>query len=448
MAISRRFRIFFLIVSELAQKYTRFLVMGFVLGLALTLLTARFYPIFMQQFFSPVERIGLVGEFTPNNLPFLIQQQLSSGLTTLKPDGAPGPGLAENWSATDSGKTFIFTLKKDALWHNGKPVTAQDVNYNIRNVAFTPIDDYTLQVTLDNAYSPFPTLVAKPIFQAGLRGFGPYKLSAIRLTGDKVSYLKIIPVDPRQKPNIVKEYRFYRTEAAAVFGYKLGEVDILHDMTSAYDLTKWGKNAIVENIKNDRIVALFFNLTDKMLSDKQLRQGLAYSVPALGREPAISPISRLSWAYTDKVKKYTHDPILAKKLLSDVISSSQSAALVLSTFPSFEQEAEIIAKSWTDIGIPTEVRIVNNVPSDYQILLSVQELPPDPDQYPFWHSTQTATNKTGLVNVKIDKLLEDGRQELDLAKRKAIYFDFQRYVVEDIPAAFLHYQTTYTIARQ
>jgi peptide/nickel transport system substrate-binding protein len=447
MALSRRFRIFYLIVFELAQKYTRALVAGFILGLVITVGAVRLYPLIAQQWLAPVDRIGLVGEFTPNNLPLMIQGQISMGLTTLAQDGSALPGLAESWTATDSGKTFIFTLKKDVLWHNGKPVEAKDVNYNIRNVSFTPIDTHTLEVKLDNPYSPFPTLVAKPLFAAGLRGFGPYKLAGIHLNGDKVSYLRVVPVDRKDTSRKTTEYRFYRTEAAAVLGYKLGEVDTLMDMTSSYDLSSWKGTEVKEDIKYNRVVALFFNLNDKLIAEKNIRQGLAYGVPKLAGEAAVSPISKNSWAYTDKVKKYTTDPVQAKKLLGAVVSASQSATLTLATFPSYESEAETIAKAWTDLGLPTSVRIVSSVPSDYQVLLSFQELPPDPDQYPFWHSTQIATNKTGFVNVKIDKLLEDGRQELDINKRKTIYADFQRRVVEDVPAAFLHYQTTYTVER-
>ena len=52
-----------------------------------------------------------------------------------------------------------------------------------------------------------------------------------------------------------------------------------------------------------------------------------------------------------------------------------------------------------------------------------------------------------LEEHKIDKLLESGRKESDQEKREKIYFDFQRYLVEDAPAVFLFHPTTYTISR-
>ena len=149
----RRFRIFYLVIRELAQKYTRALTAGFILGLLMTLLISRVYPVIRQVWFAPVERVGLVGEFTPNSLPLLIQNQISMGLTVLGADGSVLPGLAKEWTATDSGKTFIFRLREDSVWHNGKPVTAVDVNYNIRNVTFTPDNDNTVvtAVSIENA---------------------------------------------------------------------------------------------------------------------------------------------------------------------------------------------------------------------------------------------------------------------------------------------------------
>ena len=78
--------------------------------------------------------------------------------------------------------------------------------------------------------------------------------------------------------------------------------------------------------------------------------------------------------------------------------------------------------------------------------MASQEIPADPDQYTLWHSTQS-TNITGYNSPKIDKLLEDGRKISDKEERKAIYLDFQRFLVEDTPAAFLFHPTVYTIIR-
>lgn len=446
MTLLHRGRLLILIARTLAQKYTKSLALGFISGLVLSLTFWRVIPFIRQQWFTPVERIGIVGTFTPETLPAMVQNEISSGLTRIGSDGTVLPSLATSWIATDSGKTFLFTLRRDAVWHSGKPVVASDINYNIRNVEFTALDKQTLRATLKAPYSPFPAVVAKPLFLSGLVGWGPYKVGAIHLLGDSVVSIRLVPVSSGSS---VREYYFYTTEAEAILAYKLGEVNTLEDLSSPGDLTHWGKTTITSTINENRVVSLYFNLTNPMLADRGFRQALAFASPVRqDAERADSPISKTSWAYSSKVKEYPYDPSQAKKLLGNTKESSESAHLTISTFTQYLDDAESIATSWTSLGLPTDVKVVSTVPPNFQVLLSAQDLPPDPDQYPFWHSTQTATNITGYANVKIDKLLEDGRQELDLKKRKTIYADFQRYLTEDVPAVFLYYAKSYTAERR
>ena len=369
------------------------------------------------------------------------------GLTKVDANGTVSPGLATSWTATDSGKTFIFTLKRDALWHNGKPATAEDINYNVRNVVFAPIDQFTLRANLKAPYSAFPVVVAKPLFLNGLVGLGDYRVSNIQLKGNSVQYLKLVPI--KGKGEREREYRFYGTEAEAILAYKLGEINEIEDISSPGDLTNWGTSTVTAETNYNRVISLYFNISAPMMSDKALRQALAFAIPYQDdRERAYSPISNISWAYSDKIKKYTFDMAAAKKLFGGSKEGSSSAKLTISTFAPYLSDAQYIAESWRTLGMPTDVRVENSIPADYQVLLTAQDLPPDPDQYPFWHSTQQGTNITKYANVKIDKLLEDGRQEMDAAKRKTIYADFQRYLTEDVPAAFLYYATAYTVTRR
>lgn len=446
MTLLRKGRLVFLIARELGHKYTKALTLGFVSGLVLSIGLLRLFPLIQQRWFIPVDRIGIVGKFTPATLPLTIQQSISNGLTTVTTNGTAMPGLATSWTATDSGKTFIFTLRQDAIWQNGKRVTAGDVNYNIRNVVFAPIDKFTLRANLKAPYSAFPVVVAKPLFLNALVGLGEYRVSHIRLNGDSVVSLTL--VSTQNSAHHEREYRFYNTETEAMLAYKLGEVNEIDDISAPGDLTNWGKSSLAAETNYNRIISVYFNVTDPVLSDKTVRQALASAIPYRSdAERAYSPISKTSWVYSDKIKKYSFDMEAAKKIFGNAKDGSSSARLTISTFAPYLSDAQSIAGSWTTLGIPTTVRVENSVPVNYQVLLSAQDVPPDPDQYPLWHSTQKETNITNYANVKIDKLLEDGRQEMDMAKRKTIYADFQRYLTEDVPAAFLYYAKSYTINR-
>lgn len=435
-----------MIVIELAQKYTKALFGGFIAGFILSLIFWKLSPILVKPFFVEIQRIGIIGEFSPNSLPQSIQKELSLGLTTIAPDGSVLPGLADTWIATDSGKVFTFYLKSNARWHSGETFTSADVNYSIKSVHISTLDPKTIRITLPTAYSPLPSLLSKPLFKSGLQGMGDYRAASIKLNGDKVTYLKIVPVNLTSKLKD-KEYRFYRTEAAAILAYKMGDVDELFDMSSSYDLTKWGKTTVSKKTSYNRIVSIYFNMKNLQFQDKDFRHALALAIPKMPGERAISPISKTSWAFTDKIKKYDTDLTLAKKTLGNTKNATESATHTLTTFASYADIAQVIADSWTSIGVPTVVKVVNTVTPEYEMLLSGQDIPPDPDQYPFWHSTQSETNITGFGNVKIDKLLEDGRQVIDAKARERIYADFQRRIVEEAPVIFLYYPTVYAIKR-
>ena len=74
-------------------------------------------------------------------------------------------------------------------------------------------------------------------------------------------------------------------------------------------------------------------------------------------------------------------------------------------------------------------------------------MPQDVDQYALWHSDQP-NNITRYVNLRVDKLLEDGRKEMDLEKRKLIYADFQKFIQADPPASFLFFPYIYNVTRK
>lgn len=444
MALFRRSRFLILVTREISKKYSLPLAAGFFLGLVGMVALRGVLPRLVHEMSQPMTRIGIVGEVTPATLPLSIQILVSGGLTRLGQGGTPEPELATKWEATDSGRTYTFTIRENARWHRGAPVTAKDINYNIQGVTFTVTDPYAIRATLKEPFAPFLTLVTKPILQTGLKGFGAYRVGSVRLKGEGVLYLRLEPVADPSAPS--REYRFYRTEAAASTAFELGDIDVLEDVTGKDALASW-KNASISAVpRYDRVVALYFNTKEPVLGEKGVRQALAYAVPDMGFERAYSPIAKNSWAYSGDVKRYDYSPAQAKKLLSTAKIASGSANFTITTFSQYVDVAQQIAGSWSRIGIPTTVQVANEI-GPFQVLLSAQPIPPDPDQYPLWHSTQSQTNLTGYVNVKIDKLLEDGRKEIDQEKRKKIYADFAKRLVEDVPAAFLYYPTSYTVTR-
>lgn len=443
-SVSKKIRLTFWLLSGLFKRYDKVIGASFLIGLIAVAVLIKLKPYFLSATGNRIV-VGIVGAYSPSNLPDQIEELISFGLTTLSESGEAQPALATSWSVDDSGKEYTFELKNDVIWHDKKKFTAHDVNYNLKDVEFTPINDTQLKVKLKDAFSPLPTFLAKPLFRKGLTGVGIYKIESIRLKGDAVSTLKLLSVKGDLPPIEVK---FYPSEMTLKTGFKLGEVTTLYDVTDSAPFVGW-KNTTIEAVeKKNQIVTLFFDLNNPLLKTKEVRQALAYVLDKPEKNRVATSLSNKSWAYTNRVKQYEKDIPAASKLLVEVEKASDSGQLTLSTFAAHLSLAQIIAASWEGVGIPTKIKVETGMPQTFDVLLAIQEIPADPDQYTIWHSTQTVNNTSHYGSPKIDKLLEDGRKETDIEKRKKIYFDFQRYLVEDAPAVFLFHPTTYTISRK
>ena len=111
------------------------------------------------------------------------------------------------------------------------------------------------------------------------------------------------------------------------------------------------------------------------------------------------------------------------------------------------QLARLVQSNWQKLGIKTKISTVESKPTNFQIFIGDFNLPRDPDEYTLWHSDQQ-NNITNYKNLRIDKLLEDGRQTVDISARRKIYQDLQKYMLDDPPATFLYFPYVYDISRK
>lgn len=390
-------------------------------------------------------RLGRVGKYSYETFPIDIQSMISRGLVSIAADGKVKGELAKSWEIKDDGKTYVFVLDNNIFWHDGSKLKSSDITYNFKDVVVSQNED-TITYTLQEPFSPFLSAVAKPILKQGKLGTADYRLTKTQINNGVVQSLTL---ESEQERRI---YKFYPTEASSLTAFKLGEIDQIERISFiSDDVKKDPSNIIEENINTDNQQSvLFFNNNDVILTSKPARQALAYAIKdkTFGKERSISPIDKSSWAYNNLVKTYDYDPSRAKTLFAQDIKDQNDLKLELKTMLQYLDVAESIAQSWRDtLGIKVDVKVVSTITSDYQILLTNFAPTIDPDQYTIWHSTQ-ATNFTHFSNLKIDKLLEDGRRTSDQKLRKEIYQDFQRFLLEDCPAVFLFKSSTYTLSRK
>ena len=89
---------------------------------------------------------------------------------------------------------------------------------------------------------------------------------------------------------------------------------------------------------------------------------------------------------------------------------------------------------------------------EYDALLYGEIVGPDPDPYPFWHSSQNEGGGLNLAvfsNRRVDELLEKARGATKAEDREPMYKEFQDILAEEVPAIFLYSPTyTYAVARK
>lgn len=387
--------------------------------------------------------IGFVGNYALDSIPSDILSLATDSLILTDESGRPKPSLASNWTVSEDNKTYVLFLKDNIKWHDESDLDARQISVAISNVNLTAINNKALRFELTNPLSSFLSVLDKPVFKAkSFYGTGPEKIVKIDTIDDIVKKISLVPND-NELPKV--NLKFYPTQKQAVDAFKIGEIKVLN-VPGLKEFEKWPNVEIENEIDFQDLVTVFFNNADSNLSSKELRQALIYAINRQDFEGMIahSPISQKSWAYNESLKRYDYNPNKSKELLSK--AQIVNPQITLSFSPVFITLAQSIQKDWEAIGIKVTLIEETETPKNFQAYLATNKIPPDPDQYTLWHSTQAGHgNLTNYKDVKIDKLLEDGRNTGDETKRKEFYMDFQRFLVEDAPAAFLYHPYKYKL---
>jgi peptide/nickel transport system substrate-binding protein len=213
-----------------------------------------------------------------------------------------------------------------------------------------------------------------------------------------------------------------------------------------------------------------FNLKHKPFDDIRVRKAINYAIDkqeiidgvylGLGINIASPYKPGTRWSNPD-LKPYPYDPAKAKQLLKDagfvdangdgiVEKDGKPFSFEILTNQNKEREksAVLIQRRLKDVGIDAKIRAIEWASfisrfiktGDYDVVVLGWGLGLDPDQYNIWHSSQKAPgqfNFVGYNNPTVDKLLEQGRLELNPDKRQKIYHEFARVLLEDSPIVYL-----------
>jgi peptide/nickel transport system substrate-binding protein len=215
---------------------------------------------------------------------------------------------------------------------------------------------------------------------------------------------------------------------------------------------------------------LGFNLKHQPFDDKRVRLAINYAINkqeiidgvylGLGINIA-SPYKPGTRWNNPSLHPYPYDPEKARALLKEAgfMDSNGDGILERNGKPfSFEivtnqnkereKSAVLIQRRLKEVGIDVQIRAIEWASfisrfiktGDFDVVVLGWSLGLDPDQYGIWHSSQQAPgqfNFIGYNNPQVDKLLEQGRMELDPEKRQKIYHEFSKVLLEDSPIVYL-----------
>ncbi|MFV9669530.1 oligopeptide ABC transporter substrate-binding protein OppA [Pantoea graminicola] len=280
-------------------------------------------------------------------------RDLFEGLTNQDAQGKIVPGVAQSWSSSDN-KTWIFTLRNNARWSNGDPVTARDFVYSwqrlvdpknssafawfaglsgIENAAaitkgemttdklgVVALDNSRLKVTLDRPVPWFPALVAnvalfpvpeKVITQQGdswtapgkLVGNGAYQLSE-RVVNEKI----VLTRNPHywdDAHSVLTKVTFVpiNEESSATKRYRANDIDITESFPKEmYGLLK--KTLPGEVYTPDQLGTYYyaFNTQKGPTADVRVRKALSWSIDRkIIAEKVLGTGEKPAWHFTPDV---------------------------------------------------------------------------------------------------------------------------------------------------
>lgn len=318
--------------------------------------------------------VGSLGRLNPvldsgNPADQAVNRLLFSRLFNFDPQGIPRGDLVDSWGVSQDGTVYNFSIKPEAVWHDGVPVTSDDVLFTIgmlrdesiplpedvrefwNQIEIRPLDEKTLQFILPEPFAPFldylsfgvlpfhllgnlgaEQLISDP-FNINPVGSGPYKFDALQIENGEIVGVELSVFEDYfgEKPFIEEViFKFFPDYSSAFTAYQnedaLGISEIptalLHSALQENDLN-------VYTSRKPRLSLIFLNQDLPSLpffEDPVVRRALLSGINRrsiidriLGGQAifADGPIFPENWAYYDGIEHIRYDQDASIALLKE-----------------------------------------------------------------------------------------------------------------------------------
>jgi peptide/nickel transport system substrate-binding protein len=445
---------------------------------------------------SGILRYGL-SAFPPNLQPWVstgasagtVKLLTNRSLVSYDNKGQLRGELAESWGIDGDG-AWVFKLRQGCVFHNGEPVTAEDVKWSIEQIAgekstaymrtqFQGIERIEIpdprtirlvtketQATLPTWFGNYNTFVIwrgsapnEPV------GAGPFRLVA----QERGTSLDLVAFDKYYKPGLPKlkgiKFVVYADENLRNAALQSGDVDMI-------EYVPWQSMAAVEaspRLKLDAVEGPFmdvlFNGSKPPFNDARVRRAVAHAVKRddivkvafFGRGKPLEGVPIVEgtpWYDKELAHGWAYDPARAKALLAEAgfADGFQTTLLATAQFGMHKDTAEVVQQHLAAIGIQCELqlpdwstRVSRGSRGQYDMAIhGVSADNNDPDGLTV--VLDTSLSPTHGRSFKVDAprtiaALARGRAEFDQAKRVEIYKEMQRAALEEVPLVGLAWRS-------
>ena len=429
--------------------------------------------------------------------------QLYDSLLFINDEGMVEGALATDWTISEDGTTYTFTLREGVVFHNGEPFNAQAVVFswergkNPENqyatdwataTSVVAVDDMTVEVTTDGPQPLFLRVMAQSwamvppgyIGEVGEEGFlnapvgtGPFKLVEL-VEGDRIVMEKHENYWREGYPLLDRLiFRPIPESSTRVAAIQTGEVDIVTRLSSEEaDSLRDQPEIEVTSYPVDRVYYIAFNNmttgVDQPTIDPNVRLAMNYAVDVQaiidaifngnGR-PAVGLLTPDNFGYDDALQPYGYDPERARELLAEAgypDGFAMNMACPAGAYTNFEQVCEAVQGYLGEVGIEVELEIMES--GAFWDLEAEKQLPP------LFGDSWSATIGEALPRLigaltgegasfsswsdpTIIDLINEISVTVDDEARAALYGELQTYMRENPPFIYLYEPVTFEAIR-
>ncbi|MFA9443910.1 ABC transporter substrate-binding protein [Egicoccus sp. AB-alg6-2] len=417
---------------------------------------------------------------TTSGFAFTIFENVYDTLVQPGDDLTMEPALAESWETSDDLLTWVFTLREGVTFHDGSTLDAQDVvatyeyiaeeganNWRLTGMSFEATDDATVTVNLEQ---PAPNIleqlggfkgmaiVPAEQIEAGtlgdeVIGTGPFQLTS---SGADVIELQAFDDYWGEGPHLDGiEFRIIPDEGVKLTNLETGEVDWIDSVPpeQVVDLEN-GDDVVIGRVAGLDYWYMALNHDREPFDQVEVRRAIAFALnpediaeathfeAATPTETAIPEGSFWHHDYTP----FGHDPEEAQRLLDEAGVEGLSIDLMVSNeHPESVTAAQVIESQLGEVGIDVQIRtedfttwLADQGAGDFDAFMLgwLRNLDPD-DFYYAQHHSEGGSNFQGFSDPEVDRLLDEGRAELDDDARKEIYDQAAELIVDQ--ASYIYF---------